>query len=96
MAFVTAPPGAALEESVEMRTSGSGSHDDAHTEGNTPTENEEMGDMPNVKVARDERLGWAVWLEDEVVGHYIMVGDALAYASLLECDPRERNQAIAS
>ena len=50
--------------------------------------------MPDVKVSKDDRLGWAVWLEGRVVASYIMVGDALAYASLLECDPRERNLAL--
>ena len=49
--------------------------------------------MPDVRVRRDGKLDWAVWLEGRLVRRYTIVGDALAYASLLECDPRERSLA---
>lgn len=52
--------------------------------------------MPDVRVIKDERLEWEVWLEGTLVAHYSMMGDALNYASLLECDPRERALALAS
>ena len=46
--------------------------------------------MPKVRVSKEETSSWAVWLEDRIVARYFLVGDALAYASLLECNPRER------
>ena len=47
--------------------------------------------MPDVRVSKEDLMSWAVWLEGRIVARYIMVGDALAHASLLECDPRERH-----
>lgn len=52
--------------------------------------------MPKVRVSKEESSSWAVWLEDRIVGRYFIVGDALAYASLLECDPRERASATSA
>ena len=50
--------------------------------------------MPKVRVSKEESCSWAVWLNGKVVAHYSIAGDALAYASLLECDPRERALAL--
>jgi glycyl-tRNA synthetase alpha subunit len=52
--------------------------------------------MPDVRVVKDEGLQWEVWLDGTMVGHYTVLSDALNYASLLECDPRERALALAS
>ncbi len=48
--------------------------------------------MADVRVSR-EGLDWLVWLEGEMVARFVVAGDALAYASLLECDPRARREA---
>ena len=47
---------------------------------------------PDVKISEDG-LDWLVWLDGTVVGRYDLVGDALHYASMLECDPRMRSEA---
>ncbi len=47
--------------------------------------------MPDVRVAKETVCSWTVSLDGRVVGHYAIATEALAYASLLECDPRERD-----
>jgi hypothetical protein len=49
-----------------------------------------------VKVSKGSDLTWLVWLGDLVVGRYMIVGDALAYAQILECNPRVRGEAVAA
>jgi hypothetical protein len=48
--------------------------------------------LPEVKVSHEE-LDWLVWLDGALVGRYDLIGDALHYASMLECDPRSRSEA---
>lgn len=48
----------------------------------------------DVTVAKGADLTWLVCLGSDVVGRFVIVGDALAYAVLLECDPRIRREAI--
>lgn len=48
--------------------------------------------QPEVRVSQDG-LDWLVWLDGTVVGRHALVGDALHYASMLECDPRSRSEA---
>ncbi|MDQ3986811.1 MAG: hypothetical protein M3280_09985 [Actinomycetota bacterium] len=50
--------------------------------------------MPDVRVSKANHLEWIVWLEGVAVATYMICSDALAYASMLECDPRERNRAL--
>lgn len=52
--------------------------------------------MASVAVTREAFLLWLVWLDSSVVGTFNNVFDALAYASLLECDPRSRSEAQAA
>jgi hypothetical protein len=52
--------------------------------------------MPDVRVLKEETCSWAVSLDGQIVAHYTLAGDALAYASLLECNPRERADATAA
>jgi hypothetical protein len=47
----------------------------------------------DVRVSKDADHAWLVSLGHQVVGRFMIVGDALAYASILECDPRIRNEA---
>ena len=47
--------------------------------------------MPDVRVSKKTACDWTVSLDGHVVGHYAIATEALAYASLLECDPRERD-----
>lgn len=58
-----------------------------------PSSEEE--EVTKVRVSKEESCNWAVWLEGKIVAKYMLAGDALAYASLLECDPRERLLALA-
>ena len=50
--------------------------------------------MPDVRVSKADHLEWIVWLEGVAVARYSICSDALAYASMLECDPRERDLAL--
>jgi hypothetical protein len=50
----------------------------------------------DVKVSRGPDITWLVWLGQRVVGRFTLVGDALAYATILECDPRIRKEALAA
>lgn len=47
--------------------------------------------MPDVRVVKETACSWAVSLDGAVVAHYAIATEALAYASMLECDPRERD-----
>ena len=47
--------------------------------------------MPDVRVYKQTPCNWAVSLDGNIVAHYVLATEALAYASLLECDPRERD-----
>jgi hypothetical protein len=48
----------------------------------------------DVKVSKGADLTWMVSLDQRIVGQFTIVGDALAYASMLECDPRIRGEAV--
>jgi hypothetical protein len=48
--------------------------------------------LPEVKLMQDG-YRWLVSLDGTVVGRFDILGDALAYANLLECDPRTRSEA---
>ncbi len=48
-----------------------------------------------VRITSDPSRDWFVWLGDVVVGRFVVVGDALALASMLECNPRARALAAA-
>jgi hypothetical protein len=48
-------------------------------------------DMPDVRVVKETASKWLVSLDGLVVAHYAIATEALAYASMLECDPRERD-----
>lgn len=52
--------------------------------------------MPDVRVLKETACNWTVSLDGHIVAHYVLATEALAYASLLECDPRERDLARAS
>jgi hypothetical protein len=52
--------------------------------------------MADVRVSKANELQWDVLLEGVVVGRFVIATEALNYASLLECDPRERDLALAS
>lgn len=57
-----------------------------------------MGDRPDVRICRqaDERgVEWLVWLDDRVAGRFMMLGEALDFALILECSPRARAAAHA-
>ncbi len=47
--------------------------------------------MPDVRVVKETASKWLVSLDGLVVAHYAIATEALAYASMLECDPRERD-----
>ncbi|MDQ4145932.1 MAG: hypothetical protein M3198_19730 [Actinomycetota bacterium] len=47
--------------------------------------------MPDVRVLKETACSWAVTLDGDIVAHYAVATEALAYASMLECDPRERD-----
>jgi hypothetical protein len=49
---------------------------------------------PDVKISKSPDLTWLVSLDKHVVGRFVIAGDALAYAALLECDPRIRREAM--
>lgn len=49
--------------------------------------------MASVAVTREAFLLWLVWLDSSVVATFDNVLDALAYASMLDCDPRLRREA---
>jgi hypothetical protein len=51
--------------------------------------------MASVAVTREAFLLWLVWLDCSIVASFDNVLDALAYASLIECDPRSRKEAAA-
>ncbi|MDQ4094583.1 MAG: hypothetical protein M3174_00025 [Actinomycetota bacterium] len=51
--------------------------------------------MPDVRVVKETACSWAVSLDGMVVAHYAIATEALAYASMLDCDPRERDLARA-
>jgi hypothetical protein len=48
--------------------------------------------VPEVKVMQ-EGYRWLVALDGVVVGRFDVVGEALHYANMLECDPRARDEA---
>jgi hypothetical protein len=52
--------------------------------------------MADVRVSKTSQLQWEVLLEGIVVATFVIATEALNYASLLECDPRERDLALAS
>ena len=52
--------------------------------------------MARVEVTREAFMVWLVWLDLSVAGTFDNALDALNYASMLECDPRYREAAIAS
>lgn len=49
--------------------------------------------MASVAITREAFLLWLVWLDCTVIASFDNVLDALAYSSLLECDPRFRREA---
>jgi hypothetical protein len=50
----------------------------------------------HVNVSKGADVTWLVWLGEDIVGRFSIVGDALAYAAILECDPRIRKEAVAA
>lgn len=48
-----------------------------------------------VQVLRGE-YDWLVWFDGRVVARFTLMGDALDYASLLECSPRARAAAASA
>ena len=52
--------------------------------------------MADVRISKADSLQWLVLLEGVVVAKFAIATEALNYASLLECDPRERDLALAS
>ncbi|CAN5654551.1 hypothetical protein BH24ACT26_BH24ACT26_12210 [soil metagenome] len=54
-----------------------------------------MLQLTEVRITSDSNRDWLVWFESKVVGRFPRVGDALAYAAMLECSPRERGGAAA-
>jgi hypothetical protein len=48
--------------------------------------------VPEVKVIQDG-FSWVVELDGVSVGRFDIVGEALHYANMLECDPRARSEA---
>jgi hypothetical protein len=52
-----------------------------------------MYSRPSVRISKAGILDWLVWLEDDVVGRFTLVADALDYATILECSPRARGNA---
>ena len=50
----------------------------------------------DVQVFKGANLTWMVSLDNRIVGQFTIVGDALAYAAMLECDPRIRGEAVAA
>ena len=50
----------------------------------------------HVSVCKGADVTWLVWLGEDIVGRFSIVGDALAYAAILECDPRIRKEAVAA
>ena len=51
-----------------------------------------MAYVPEVKVIH-EGFRWVVELDGTIVGRFDIVGEALHYANMLECDPRARSEA---
>jgi hypothetical protein len=49
-----------------------------------------------VRVTKGADLNWLVSLGPRIVANFTLVGDALAYASMLECNPRARREAAAA
>ncbi len=47
-----------------------------------------------VLVARTAKLDWMVWVDGNLVRQFMVLSDALAYASVLEYSPRERAAAL--
>lgn len=52
--------------------------------------------MVQVRVSKEMEIDWIVWLGDRVVGRFAILGEALDYASILECSPRARAAAQAA
>jgi hypothetical protein len=52
--------------------------------------------VPDVRVVKNAAGDWLVWLDGKIVERFIVAGDALALASILECSPRARAAAIAA
>ncbi len=50
----------------------------------------------NVRVSRETDLNWLVSFEGTVVGRFLILGEAMDYAALLECCPRVRAEAVAA
>ena len=50
----------------------------------------------DVRVSREIDLTWLVWMNEAIVGRFLILGEALDYATLLECTPRARAEAVAS
>lgn len=56
----------------------------------------EAAKKAEVRVTKGADLNWLVSLGPRIVANFTLVGDALAYASMLECNPRARSEAIAA
>ncbi|MFN2488160.1 MAG: hypothetical protein ABR529_00145 [Actinomycetota bacterium] len=54
-----------------------------------------MQHATEVRITSEPNHDWIVWLAGRIVGRFTLVGDALAYAAMLECNPRERAGAVA-
>ena len=67
--------------------------DQAQGRKSAPSVGEDL--MPDVRVVKETACSWAVSLDGMVVAHYAIATEALAYASMLDCDPRERDLARA-
>ena len=48
----------------------------------------------DIYISHDDDGEWLVWLEATAVGRFVNVSDALSFASLLECSPRARAEAL--
>jgi hypothetical protein len=50
----------------------------------------------DVRVTKGPDLSWLVSLGPRTVANFTIAGDAFAYASMLECNPRARQEATAA
>lgn len=93
MAGAIAGRGGTAKKSVEMRIQDPNEPTDDEAQGHKTAPSVGEDDMPDVRVMRETVCSWAVSLDGAIVAHYAIATEALAYASMLECDPRERDLA---
>jgi hypothetical protein len=49
-----------------------------------------MQQLLEVRVTRDDDLSWLVWVGEVAAARFEILGEALDFATLLECSPRAR------